>query len=377
MAQSGRALTLALYTACWLLAQQGTLPSSAVFSSETKLVLVSFNVQRGAYFAPDLKSDEILLLEDGKRRDFTIFEGPEAGSRPPLELVLSFDTTTLPIPGSKARVVATHWDRNATYEFTNHWGDTESRAVLEMGGADIRTSVYRFDREQMQRLCRSTSDAATLTGAIRRLTTPIPPAEAIPLQLPAGRMTFAELGAKQLGATVDPNPRLIRWPISWTLEAAIGAMKDSSAAPDNALRALVVFSEMTGMTTTTPEDVAEQASALGISIYPVVLDLEKYKRQPFSLSKRKGESEYWADNPNIQRLVMLGELTSGQSFSPDQLDANVVTGVLNSIRNRSLSQYIVGFAPLASAQHRNHRLEIKLKSKDSGKLLGGKRTAVY
>jgi hypothetical protein len=122
---------------------------------------------------------------------------------------------------------------------------------------------------------------------------------------------------------------------------------------------------------------AEQASALGISIYPVVLDLEKYKRHPFSLSKGKGDSEYSADNPNIQRLVMLGELTSGLAFSPPQLEANVVEGVPNSIRNRSLSQYVVGFAPPVSAQQRNHRLEIRLKSKASGKLQGGKRTAVY
>jgi hypothetical protein len=120
-----------------------------------------------------VKADDVLLLQDGKPREFTVFEGP-GGRRPPLELVLLFDTTTLPPPGSKIRVMWTHWDREATYDFTNHWGDQQSRGVLEKGGADVRVSAYRYDHQQMQRLCRSTSDPQALTSAIHRLPEPIP-----------------------------------------------------------------------------------------------------------------------------------------------------------------------------------------------------------
>jgi hypothetical protein len=55
-----------------------------------------------------------------------------------------------------------------------------------------------------------------------------------------------------------------------------------------------------------------------------------------------------------------------------------VIDILNVIRDKSLSQYIVGFAPpAASGGQREHKLEIRLKAKGAGKLVGGKRAAVY
>jgi hypothetical protein len=76
-------------------------------------------------------------------------------------------------------------------------------------------------------------------------------------------------------------------------------------------------------------------------------------------------------------FVSVGELTGGRSFYPSRIDAGVVNDILNVIRNQGLSQYAVGFAPPPSGRQRKHELEIKLKSKSSGKLVGGKRTAVY
>jgi hypothetical protein len=401
-AQRRRIGILFLSTACLLWGQQPPLEPSRVFSSETNLVLVPFHVVRGEYFAPDVRAEDVLLLDNGKPREFTIFEGPGTGSQPPLELVLLFDTTTLPPPESKITVMWTYWDREAAYEFASHWGDAESRAVLEKGGADVRVSVYRFDHQQLQRLCRSTKDPQVLTAAIRRLPEAIPADEAIPLKLPPGRH----------GSRPPIYRDRLFWPLSWTLEAVIDTLKDSTATPDNAVRALVVFSERTGLTTTTPQDAADQAKALGISVYPVVLNFSEYLNRPHTISWGKRGTEprvgpgtilmprpsSWPDyDPNATegpasrrtqtvengstygmiRFGTLAELTGGLSVYPAGMNGATVYAILDLVRDRSLAQYVVGFVPEASEKERKHRLEIKLKSKGSGKLQGGKRTAVY
>jgi hypothetical protein len=389
IAQFSRVLTLIVSIACLFFGQQAPPESSPTYHSETELVLVPFNVVRGLYFAPDVRADDVLLLEDGKPRSFSAFEGPGTGRRPPLELVLLFDTTTLPPPESKIKVMGNHWDRKATYDFTNHWDDTMSRALLEKESADIRVSVYHYDHQQMQRLCRSTSDPQTLTSAIHRLPEPIPADEAIPLTLPPNRMTHEAWAVKQSGPTLATGP--LMWPVSWTMEAMIEALRDSSAAPENAVRVLAVFSEGWGFrsdldppwyqgdarspTTTTPQDAADQANALGIAVYPVVLDFEVYAHQPFP-----SLAPYHTDNvPAIRMAVFgsVGELTGGRAFYPSRMDPAAVSDILDVIRNQGLSQYLVGFAPASSAHRRKHNLEIRLKSKSAGKLMGGMRTAVY
>lgn len=385
-------------------AQQGGPGSSPVFSSDTQLVLLSFNVQRGAYFAADLKPEDVELLEDGKPRAFTIFEEPGKGSRPPLELVLLFDTTTLPPPESKVKVSSTYWDRDATYAFAAHWSDKDSRAILEKEGADVRVSVYRYDHRQLQLLCRSTKDPQTLSHAIQRLPEPIPAAEALPLTLPRGGRVLPDLG----------NHKQLTWPLSWTLEAVIQTLNDSTAGQDaEAMRALVVFSESVGPTSTREQNAADVALALGIPVYPVVLDFEAYLLHPFmTMYVRTGFLQEQADiylpvpgpaerrpatigsapagdlpdrtyqpvNGSVVtmlRLGRLGPMTGGETLFPSRISAAVITDILGVIRDKSLSQYIVGFVPPASGKARKHRLKIGIKPGEGSKLRGGERTAVY
>lgn len=392
-----------LFLACLLAGQQTSTEPSSTFSSESRLVLVPFHVVQGKYFAPDLKPEDILLLEDGKPRDFTVFEGPATGRRPPLELVLLFDTTTLPPPESKIKVFFTHWDREATYEFASQWGEAESRTVLEKGGADVRVSVYQFDHQQLRRLARSTKDPQTLTTAIRRLPEAIPADEAIELELPPGGREYA-----------PRTNRSLAWPLSWTLEAVIATLEDSTATPDNALRVLVVFSERTAWTSTRPEDAADQANALGVTVYPVLLNFEEYLNSPFAISlgdrgmaprpvdgmilmprpdrfpdrganesssaeSRRSDTVGNASTLPMIRFSWLGEMTGGVAVHPTKkrLDAGTVNTILDLVKNRSLAQYIAGFAPPPSEKQRKHRLEIKLTSEDIGELQGGKRTAIY
>src|SRR5437016_1829742 len=74
-----------------LLAQQ--IPQEAVtFRSETQLVMLPFHVIQNENHITNLKASDVILLEDGKPRQFTIFDSPETQGRIPLELVLLFDS---------------------------------------------------------------------------------------------------------------------------------------------------------------------------------------------------------------------------------------------------------------------------------------------
>lgn len=396
-------LFLLLLTSCLSFAQQGGPGLSPVFSSESRLVLLSFNVQRGQYFAPDLKPEDVTLLEDGRPRAFSVFEGPGSGSRPPLELALLFDTTTLPPPNSGVRVgvrtgqFGTHWDREATYGFAAQWTDAESRMILERTGADVRVSVYRYDHQQLQKLCGSTKEPRTLTNAIHRLPESIPANEAIRLKLPPGRFDFrSRRSAVPLITPADdlrPNA-LVGWPLSWTLEAVIHTLRDSAVEPQTAMHVLVAFSERTGPTSTRVDDAAEVALSLNVPVYTVVLDFEQYIRSPTIYETKRIDHPYNVEvvdgdrkgirrtegNASVEpmlRFGKLGSLTGGEAIFPSEMNRAALNDILGVIRDKSLSQYVVGFVPASSARPRKHNLKIRIQAKEGGKLRGGERTAVY
>jgi hypothetical protein len=387
-------IVLALISATVLaLAQQTPQDSAApTFRSQSNLVLVPFHVTRGNHYVQDLKVSDVVLLEDGRPRDFTIFEGPAMQRRTPVELVLLFDTTRMPMGGG--------WRVKDVYDFTDHWDEAMSQAVLERGGVDVRVSVYHFDAMQLERLRRPTSDPKELFSALQALLTPMPidtdkmtpsqrqelgiavkssvgdfghridqpgavaPGDYIPLELPPNR--------KNLEAAGGPGNGNRAWP----LEAAIGTLKDSAASPDRVLRMMIMFSMGFSGTTTIPEDVAEQAVALGVPIYPVLTHSNMlgaiYWSSPAS-------SDFFASH-----LGKLGKLTGGRSFVPSPemnggaLTAEVVREILEGVRNDGLSQYVVGFVPPASSgTPKERKLEIKLVSKSSGELTGGRRKTIY
>jgi hypothetical protein len=350
--------------------------SSATFNSQASLVLVPFNVVRDKAFVPDLKSSDVVLLEDGRPRSFSVFEGPATGRRIPLELLLLFDTTTLP-PSKPNSIISTHWDREATYAFTNQWDEAMSKAVLDHAGADIRISVYHFDNNRLERLSRSTKDPQELVAAFRRLLAAISGSDTIPLALPPNSQDLSGPKSPILGSP------------GWLYESVIGTLKDAAAVPENAMRMLVIFSEGYKGTTTIPQDAADQATALGIPLFPVVLDWDLYIQHPFA----------WTDGgnriiipgtpralnnpppglvpvPPVDSFGSLGELTGGTSSYPSQITAQVIGGIIESVRNQGLTQYAVGFAP-GTGKPKEHRLEIRLKSKSIGKISGGQRKTTY
>jgi hypothetical protein len=390
-------------------------PSAPTFRSQSDLVIVPFRVTRGNLYVQDLKAGDVLLLEDGHPRDFSIFEGPDTQSRTPIELVLLFDTTVFPT----GWITPTQYARGGLYgspkdDFAIGWEHAVSGAVLAGGGSDVRISVYRVDLMQLERLCRPTRDPKELMSAVQALRTPMPyytnrmtasqrqelrieietgggmgwkghrlsdfidqpvstwpgyegtrdsGGEYIPLELPPNR--------KNRDAAGPPGTGNREWP----LEAAIGALKNSAASPERVVRMMIIFSQGISGTTTAPEDVAQLAVSLGVPIYPVL----KHSKIMPEFWRRLGATEGFEE-----RLGRLGKLTGGRSMvpSPEKADgalvASTLSDILQSVRNEGLSQYVVGFAPHASSDTpREHKLEIKLGSRSGRQLTGGKRQAIY
>jgi hypothetical protein len=204
-----------------------------------------------------------------------------------------------------------------------------------------------------------------------------------------------------------------------------------------AARALVIFSTGAEGTSITPEDLADQAIAAGVPIYPValpdfpwVLPYEGYTyRGPVKggfyafggLQDDVGGGgkpsmfgpggayycskcgNYVASHINYP-FELLGDLTGGVNFEavnhfvipPDadiqgfvlaplpgtvSMTGGETNDILERVKkhalNRFSSSYNVGFVPSPSSAPREHKLEVKLAPKSSGKVTEGKRSATY
>jgi hypothetical protein len=75
--------------AVWTLAAQET----PTFRTETSLALVRFYAAKSGHYVENLTRDDFVLLEDGKPREFTVFEGGGRQRTVPLEVALVFDAS--------------------------------------------------------------------------------------------------------------------------------------------------------------------------------------------------------------------------------------------------------------------------------------------
>jgi hypothetical protein len=445
--QANRTIATALLLVGLCLAQQE--PVIPSFHAQTDLVTVPFQVRRGSRSVSDLKPSDVILLEDGVPRSFTIFEAPPVHLT--LNLLVMFDVTnprvTPPRRDLKGR--SGFWDAKALQDLADYWSEAITRRLLDEHGASIRLSIYRLDQFRLQRLCQSTSNPKVLVDALHRLAGPGPAGQAVrqdvDIPLPA------DLAIRNMERKAQADGNL---PQPWSLAGAISALKDSAVASspreekagaDRAMaaRALVIFSTGAEGTSITPQDLAEQAIAAGVPIYPValpgfpwVLPYEGYTyRSPvkygfyyFYASKDDGEGgnkpsmlgpggayfvngasgcshcgpPYFASYYNYP-FELLGDLTGGLRFDamnhfviPDADTPGLVlflshegysmTGgethdILERVKKHALarfsSNYTVGFVPSPPDSPREHKLEVKLAPKSSGKVTEGKRSATY
>src|SRR5215469_11428863 len=121
-----------LLTARLLPGQPPAQEPPVVFHAQTGLALLSFHVARGKDYVTNLKATDVELLEDGKPRDFTIFDSAAIVGRMPLELVLLFDANPR---------IEYFWDPAGVYRFLPGWDESMSRAILRKDTADVRISV--------------------------------------------------------------------------------------------------------------------------------------------------------------------------------------------------------------------------------------------
>jgi VWFA-related protein len=321
------------------------------FQSQSNLVVIPFHVSQGKYYVPNLKSTDFVLLEDGKPRKFTFFEAPGSTQRT-LELVLLFDVTRAGKP---------FLPLESQYAFAPSWDEESSRSILENGAAGVQVSLFRFESNRIQRMSGPVDDPAKLVDAFQRVLTPLSATDSIPLTSPSNRQ--------------DRIPReTAGW--GWTFEAILAALNDPQSAPKSAARAMVVFSKGSYNTTTTPEDVANRANALGIPLYPVVASADI--PSVHATDGRPLDSGFWEQSVGTPKFRRLADLTGGSYFDAGAIDVKQMRDILQAIKNECLSEYVVGFVPASrAAKSQPHTLEIKLAAKSTGKLIGGKRVAAY
>ena len=337
-------------------------PGLPTFQSQSRLVLLPFRVSNGRNYVTSLNQSDVVLLEDGQPRPFTIFDTPTSQGRLPVELALLFDTTPK---------IGGLWDPRDVFRFIPQWDDNLSGAILQTATdqVEIRISVYHTFGQKLYRMARPTTDPHVMTTALKSLllrTSAKPePGAVISLSLPPRR------------ERVKPGPFTNEYVTSpfaggesrgWTMEAAIGLLNEVSTAQDSVARVLVMFSEGIGAATTAPEDIGNQALDLGIPIYPIATN---YQDQ---ITPDRFPRNYF----RMQEFKALGQMTGGRAFEYPNIDAKRLRAILDGVVSDARAQYVVGFAPASGedATHQ-HRLEINLSSKSGGTIQGGKRRAVY
>ena len=324
-----------------------------VFRSETTLALVRFHVVRKKFYAEDIKPGDIILLEDGQPREITFFEGGRVKRRTvPVEMILLFDTSGSVVDEGLLNPLA----------FKSSLLDQ-----LE----NVRIAVYGFGAN-LQRFCRPTRDAAELARVFQRVidfkTRAQPRPEILKLELPPKRHS-------------NPNGG------TWLYEAVAGCARDATALPGNPTRMMLVFSDGFPTTDTRPVEGAAVAKDLGMPVYPVVLGHARiaeqmkqvqqtgYNRQGvMSDSARQRLSRLEAQEQEIQDFASLGELTGGRSFDPPVINLMMMQRILGGMVAQVRCEYVVGFTPPPeNGDPRKHKLDVRLRSKEMGKVLGGTR----
>jgi len=336
--------------AAGLLAQDQT----PVFRTETSLAIARFHVVHKNRYVERLKAEDIILLEDGAPRPITFFEGGIDSRRTvPIELALLFD-----ISGS-----VTHQGLLDMVAF---------KTALLDGLPNLKLSVYGFSANLLK-FNGPTRNAEELSRAFHRVlnfkTGVGPPPQRIRLQLPPKRKS--DRGA------------------SWIYEAVQATAIDISRAPGNATRMILVFSDGFQTTDTEAQDVAPLLKELGIPVYPVVLGhaaIAERIKQTNASRKANGELSEGArrrldDLEDRERIILdyasLGELTGGRSFDPLMFTTDTLSQILAAMAGQVMFEFVAGFSPPPSGTPRKHKVEVRLRSKDLGKIRGGTRTIFH
>lgn len=332
------------------LLQQRSGEAQAVFRAESALVLVRFYASRKDRYLDDLRPEEIQILEDGVPQQVALLEGGSQTSRSiPVQVILLFDTS-----GSVMNL-----------------GLLNPLVFKEnlLDGLDFASlAVYSFG-SRLRRHAAATRDVELLKQALK------------------------EVGGAEKGGTLIPFEDARHTGQGGTLiyESIAQAARDASSAPGSATRLMVVFSD--GLSTSTkagPEQAIAAALESGMSLYPVALGHARILAQQAAARQstdRTGKPSPGANaraaaaddrEMEVMDFGSLAEATGGRSYDPRIADPMIIHRILQSLVQNVRAGYVTGYYPrAATAKNKPHRLQVKMISKERGKIHGGTRTVVY
>jgi VWFA-related protein len=350
-----RALPFAI-VACGLTCAQPPPPPAPVpddlpvFRTETALATVRFHVVNRKQYVVDLKPGQIELLEDGKPQRIALFEGGVTQARKmPVEIVLVFDTSGSVMQEGLLDPVT----------FKQELLDAIPNAWL---------SVYRFET-RMRRLAQRTRNPEELRKAFA----------ALDKRAPGGLVLKLDQHANEK----DRKRGIGGSPI---FEAAMESARDATSGPGEISRLLLIFSDGFATSGTKPQTAGRYIQDRGVPVYPVVLGhqkiVERLQRgiqqqnsdprapRPASRDMQRAEEQ----QREIEEFASLAEMTGGRAFSPRFFTQDTIRNILRFMVGQVRNEYVVGYYPATSAGgKKTHKLTVRLKSKETGKLLGGTR----
>jgi len=292
-------------------------PSSATFRADTNLALVRFQVipQKGQ-FVTDLRPEDIEIREDGIPQQIGLFEGGRFYPRTvPLEIALLFDCSgSVQFAGTLDPHV---FDENLLKEYEN-----------------VAISIYAFS-DDLVRLTGPTRDGPALRKAM----------EAV-LSVPAGDTPlFGDIA-----------------------ETA----RDAASIGGNATRMMVIFSDgesTRGGDSVKAAEAIQVAQELGMALCPVKLPGVRVNPRP--------QSEWeLLKLQSIGSFMTLASATGGRAFDAVGTK-DVLPTILKSLAEHVRYDYVAGFYPASSGGRKRHKVEVVLRSRNRGEIVGGFRALVH
>jgi hypothetical protein len=229
---------------------------------------------------------------------------------------------------------------------------------------DVRMAVYHFEGNQWERLSAATNDPEMVTAALHHILDPIGGGVGELTPLPGRRKVWSIVGSP-----------------GWLQEATAATLEEAVRSPQKARRILIWFSNGWGGGGTLQTDLlAARAAAASVTIDPVMVD---FGNLPAVSGSAGGSFSVSGGTPGGQTRFVnapltgeIGRRTGGQLFVMERLDRVGLVQILSGIRNKAISGYQVGFVPEKAGKPRKHNLEVKIVSKDKGKMVGGRREDV-
>jgi VWFA-related protein len=305
-----------------------------VIRTETRLALLRFHAVHKNQYVDNLQPEDIQLLEDGKPQKPVVFEGPGGQHQTPLEVILLFDVSLSVIDENLLNASAV------------------KEAILDGLGDRVGISVYAF-AARFQRFSGPTRDPEKLKSALD------------------GVFHFSHLGS----------------PI---FQAIVKAAADASEPGGNVTRLMIVFSDGEDTTKTKPEEAIKAANSMGIPVYPVVLGHKRVVEQAARMQQvpgtgrgappvpTEGQARLKGIQEQMQQFAAIGAATGGRSFDPPTVNNTVVRAILSAVVKQVRYEYVVGYTPEESgAEKRTRKVQVRMLSKDKGKIEGGIRTVVH